>query len=61
MADTVPTPKCTTCQSNDSVIKIVYGKPGPGLIKLADEGKVKLGGCCPKDLRWRCKTCEHSF
>jgi hypothetical protein len=36
---------CPLCHKNDNVIPFIYGKPGKELIKLANEGQVKLAGC----------------
>ena len=54
-------PKCTKCGLNTSVIPIIYGKPAHSLIEAADQGKVKLGGCCVDNKKHYCKTCKHSF
>ena len=35
---------CPECQS-ETVVPIVYGKPGPELRDRADRREVKLGGC----------------
>lgn len=37
---------CPKCQTNEFSIPVIYGKPGKEMIRLAEEGKVKLMGCC---------------
>ena len=54
--------KCPQC-SNDFVVPILYGMPGPEMMLESDMGKIKLGGCgiienAPK---WYCNKCEHEF
>ncbi len=58
-----PQPKCPVDGHFDSIIPIVYGMPSPKLMKQAEKGKVKLGGCViynemPK---WYCKKHEVDF
>ncbi len=36
---------CPRCAKSDMVIPIIYGLPGSRLIRQADRGKVRLGGC----------------
>lgn len=36
---------CPICEKSDMVIPIIYGLPGSKLIRQADRGKVRLGGC----------------
>ena len=57
----VDIPKCPKCDKNESVVKIVYGKPGPGLLEEVQKGTIVLGGCCPKPEKFRCKECNFSF
>lgn len=52
--------KCPKCSQED-IIPISYGKPGPQLLKAAQEGKTKLGGCCVQSHRFHCKHCRHDF
>ena len=33
-------PKCPKCDKNESVVKIVYGKPGPGLLEEVQKGTI---------------------
>ena len=42
---------------SDQIIPIVYGYPGPKLMREANECKVKLGGCIVQesDPKWYCK------
>lgn len=42
-----------------SVLRIVYGMPGPALITDADAGRVILGGCCiePGQPNRQCTAC----
>ena len=61
-------PPCPACGSNESVIPIVFGYPSPGLMDMANQGKVLLGGCCPpmtdevgKLKNLHCKKCFKSF
>ena len=60
-----PQPPCPKCEKSDQVIPTTYGKPATSLIKEAEEGKVKLLGCClPRDgnlLKHHCKSCDFSF
>ena len=52
-------PICPNCRSKN-VISIIYGLPTEDIGKEAEEGKVKLGGCCvtDNDPEWYCKDCE---
>ncbi len=54
--------KCPACGSLDTV-KILYGFPTEEAFLLADEGKIRLGGCCvtPTDPEYFCKDCEHEW
>ena len=55
-------PKCPKCDSSESVIKIIYGKPCPALQEEATKGLVYLGGCCPKPgINFHCKKCNESL
>lgn len=36
---------CPICKSDKDVIPIVYGKPATELIKKAERGECRLGGC----------------
>ena len=53
-------PECTNCKSKINVIRIVYGRPGPLLAEQAQQGLVKLGGCCvSEDMKhFHCKSCD---
>jgi hypothetical protein len=60
MPPAVAAPACRQCGSN-SVVPIVYGRPGPELVKQAQEGQVKLAGCAPRAEKWHCKACKADF
>jgi hypothetical protein len=54
---------CPHCHKKEFVIPIRYGKPGTALIKLAEQGKVKLGGCVlsAKSPKFYCKADKLEF
>lgn len=54
--------KCLKCGSLN-VIKILYGMPTHEAFQLADEGKIRLGGCCitGTDPEYYCKDCENEW
>ena len=52
---------CPQCNSNNDVVKILYGRPSPEGIKKIKQGLLYSGGCSPSDLKWRCKKCNLSF
>jgi hypothetical protein len=54
--------QCPKCRSINT-ISIVYGLPAPELFEKAEEGKVKLGGCCvgENDPDFYCKDCEYEW
>ncbi len=52
---------CPKCDSNEQVIPIVYGRPNKALRDIANQGKVKLGGCMMDQKKNFCKSCEESF
>ena len=54
-------PPCPKCKEKSAVVRIVYGKPAPQLLKDAQNGKVHLGGCSVDSKRHYCKTCQLSF
>ena len=56
-------PECATCKSANNVIRIVYGRPGAQLAEQAQQGHVKLGGCCVSDdmKHFHCKSCDIDF
>ena len=37
--------RCPNCGAH-SVVRIIYGYPGPELFERAERGEVMLGGCC---------------
>ena len=54
--------KCPACASDKAVVEIIYGRPSKELFDRAQEGKVKLGGCCPTEfLKNHCKDCDKDF
>src|SRR5690554_2209688 len=54
--------KCPKCGSLN-VIKIMYGMPTNEAFLMAEEGKIKLGGCCitDSDPEYFCKDCENEW
>ena len=55
-------PFCPQCNKNESVVKIVFGKPSQKLLLESEKGNVKLGGCCPQPgINYYCKVCDKSF
>lgn len=54
--------KCPKCGSAN-VISIIYGLPTAEAGRLADKGKIKLGGCCvtDNDPTHYCKDCKIEF
>ena len=56
------TNQCPKCNSVDT-IPIVYGMPGYELAIEAEEGVIKLGGCCidKESPAWYCKKCKNKW
>jgi hypothetical protein len=54
--------KCPKCGSLN-VIKILYGMPTHEAFLMAEEEKIKLGGCCitDSDPEYYCKDCENEL
>ena len=54
--------RCENCGS-ERCVAIIYGMPSHDLFLEAEEGKVKLGGCCVtgSDPAYFCKDCEHKW
>lgn len=54
--------KCPICGSLNA-IKILYGMPTHDAFLMAEEGKIKLGGCCitDSDPEYYCKDCENEW
>ena len=54
--------RCPKCGSLKA-IKILYGMPTHEAILMAEEGKIKLGGCCitGNDPEYYCKDCENEW
>lgn len=61
LKDRVKGVKCPKFNESHAVIPISYGKPGAQLLKAAQEGKTKLGGCCLQPKHYHCKQCQHDF
>ena len=55
-------PRCPLCDS-DEVLPILYGLPGPEMVKEAEEGKIAIGGCIvdPDYPTSRCEKCGHEW
>ena len=53
---------CPQCGS-EQIVPIVYGYPGPGLQKEAEQGEVELGGCMVtgNDSNRVCRECGHRW
>jgi len=57
-----PKAPCPKCNSANKVVPYIIGKPSEDLIKLNDEGVVKLAGCMPDGpTSHYCKACEEPF
>lgn len=54
--------RCPFCGS-DEVLPILYGLPGPEMMKEAEAGRIALGGCCidPDYPTARCQKCSHEW
>ena len=54
--------KCPRCGSLNT-IKIIYGMPTHDAFLMAEEGEIKLGGCCitDSDPEYYCKNCENEW
>ena len=55
-------PGCPDCGSDD-VATIVYGHPDVSIMDDAQEGRIKLGGCCvtEDDPEWHCWKCAREW
>ena len=55
--------RCPRCLKNDQVIRIVYGYPGPKMMKNAERGIIRLGGCIvsKNNPQWYCKRDKLEF
>ena len=52
-----PRAVCLQCGER-TVVPVVYGYPGPGMIVAADRREIILGGCClPATYRQGCTVC----
>ena len=53
---------CSNCNS-ENVIPVVMGTPTAEEMKLFDEGKLKLGGCCAlfDNPLFHCKDCGYEW
>ena len=56
-------PSCPECGESTAVVRISYGFPTPELLRRAEEGKGKVGGCfvSPDNPNWFCNTCRLRF
>ncbi len=54
---------CPIDGSTSEVIPIIYGLPGNKLMKKAERGKVRLGGCIVTgcDPQWYCERHNHKY
>ena len=54
---------CPKCSSKDSVVRIMYGMPGPEMQQDYYDGKIKLGGCgvSENDPDYHCNDCEFEW
>jgi len=54
---------CPQCGETKNVVEIVYGYPGPDLMEMHYQGKVKLGGCVvsDNDPDLYCMQCKKEF
>jgi hypothetical protein len=63
MDDVKISKQCPKCCSENDVIPILYGMPGPDMVIEEEAGKIKLGGCliCDENPQWFCKKCDIKF
>ena len=55
--DEYPRWDCPSCGEH-TVVKLLFGMPGPGMFEASDRGDVALGGCCiDSDYTGREVTC----
>ena len=54
--------RCPACESTET-IGIMYGLPAPEMFRMAEEGLIRLGGCCEElgAPDTECKTCGHQW
>lgn len=54
--------KCPKCNLN-KVIPILYGYLSGDMLKKAEMGEIKLGGCIvtPENPKWYCKDCGNEW
>ena len=55
--------KCPNCNSSESVLKIIYGHPGPEMQLDYYEGKIRLGGCEMSESNpdYHCGSCKYEW
>ena len=55
--------KCPKCNSSESVLKIIYGYPGPEMQLDYYEGKIRLGGCEMSETNpdYHCGSCKYEW
>lgn len=49
---------CPLCGAEE-IVPILYGYPSPEAQRLADAGKIELGGCLGFGSPWICESCGH--
>jgi RimJ/RimL family protein N-acetyltransferase len=52
---------CPQCSTDENVVPIAYGLPGPELLKEEERGEVLLGGCVVGEAAFHCKSCGAEF
>ena len=54
---------CPKCSSKDSVVRIMYGMPGPEMQQDYYDGKIKLGGCemAESNPDYHCNNCRYQW
>jgi hypothetical protein len=54
--------KCPKCNGKNTC-RIVWGYPSDNMMKLAEEGKIVLGGCIisDNDSMWHCIDCSNEW
>jgi len=54
---------CPKGHSEENIVRIVYGYPGPGMMEDAQNGLIQLGGCVitGNDPKWFCQMCQSQW
>ncbi len=54
--------ECPGCHSR-RVVPVAYGLPGDELMRAAQAGRIKLGGCVVWEdaPNWHCRACAHEW